>query len=113
MAAGQDKRKKWTSRTVEIKVWKILAALVVLPILVMLVVETAGIDAPALDSQGSLQSRYMRIVERFAPSDDQARLDYEMTMTDPVALSSPAVFRYEFLALEQEMSREVCSPPGQ
>jgi hypothetical protein len=78
-----------------------------------LVVETARIDAPALDSQGSLQSRYMRIVERFALSDDQARLDYEMTMTDPVALVSPAVFHYEFLALEQEMNREVCSPPEQ
>ena len=35
MTAGQDKPAKWTSRTIEIKVWKILAALVVLPILVM------------------------------------------------------------------------------
>ena len=35
MTTGQDKPKRWTSRTVEIKVWKILAALVILPILVM------------------------------------------------------------------------------
>jgi hypothetical protein len=35
MATGQDAPKRWSSRTVEIKVWKILAALVILPILVM------------------------------------------------------------------------------
>lgn len=31
----QDTPKRWSSRTIEIKVWKILAALVILPILVM------------------------------------------------------------------------------
>ena len=31
----QDTPKRWSSRTLEIKVWKILAALVILPILVM------------------------------------------------------------------------------
>lgn len=35
MTTGQDKAKRWIDRTVEIKVWKILAALVILPILVM------------------------------------------------------------------------------
>ena len=35
MTTGPDKPKRWTSRTIEIKVWKILAALVILPILVM------------------------------------------------------------------------------
>jgi hypothetical protein len=35
MTAGQDDPKRWSSWTVEIKVWKILAALVVLPILVL------------------------------------------------------------------------------
>jgi len=74
-----------------------------------LTVETTGISAPAFDSQGSLQSADMRIVERFTLSDDQSRLDYEMVMTDPIAFSPPAVFRYEFLALEAEPDREVCS----
>lgn len=35
MATGQDERKRWSSWTIEIKVWKILAALVILPILVL------------------------------------------------------------------------------
>jgi hypothetical protein len=35
MATGHDKPKRFSSWTVEIKVWKILAALVILPILVL------------------------------------------------------------------------------
>jgi hypothetical protein len=35
MTAGQDEPKRWSSWTIEIKVWKILAALIVLPILVL------------------------------------------------------------------------------
>jgi hypothetical protein len=35
MTTGEDKPKRWSSWTIEIKVWKILAALIVLPILVM------------------------------------------------------------------------------
>ncbi|HWK53611.1 MAG TPA: FxLYD domain-containing protein [Hyphomicrobiales bacterium] len=35
MTTGQDKPKRWSSWTLEIKVWKILAVLVILPILVL------------------------------------------------------------------------------
>jgi hypothetical protein len=35
MTTGQDMPKRWSSWTIEIKVWKILAALIILPILVM------------------------------------------------------------------------------
>jgi hypothetical protein len=35
MTTGQDRPKRWNSWTLEIKVWKILAALVILPILVL------------------------------------------------------------------------------
>jgi hypothetical protein len=35
MTTGQEKSKRFSSWTIEIKVWKILAALIVLPILVM------------------------------------------------------------------------------
>ena len=35
MTTGQGKPKRWSSWTIEIKVWKILAALVILPILVL------------------------------------------------------------------------------
>jgi hypothetical protein len=72
------------------------------------VVETSGITAPAFDSGGSLQSEQMSIVERFTLSEDQARLDYELVMTDPVALAAPVVFSYEFLALEEELPTAVC-----
>jgi hypothetical protein len=35
MAAGPDRPKRWSDWTIEIKVWKILVALVILPILVL------------------------------------------------------------------------------
>ena len=35
MTPGRDEPKRWSSWTIEIKVWKILAALVILPILVL------------------------------------------------------------------------------
>jgi len=35
MTTGPDEPRRWSNRTVEIKVWKILAALVILPILVL------------------------------------------------------------------------------
>jgi hypothetical protein len=35
MTTGQDRPRRWSSWTIEIKVWKILAALVILPILVL------------------------------------------------------------------------------
>jgi hypothetical protein len=35
MTAGQARSRRWSSWTIEIKVWKILAALVILPILVL------------------------------------------------------------------------------
>ena len=35
MTTGQDKPRRWSTWTIEIKVWKILAALVILPILVL------------------------------------------------------------------------------
>jgi len=34
MTTGQDRPKRWRDRTMEIKVWKVLAAVIVLPILV-------------------------------------------------------------------------------
>jgi hypothetical protein len=35
MTTGQNRPGRWTNRTIEIKVWKVVAALVILPILVM------------------------------------------------------------------------------
>jgi hypothetical protein len=78
-----------------------------------LVVETSNISAPAFDSQGTLMSDQIHVRERFTVSDDQARLDYELVTTDPVAFEAPVVFRYEYLALEEEFAPALCSPSSQ
>jgi hypothetical protein len=64
-----------------------------------LVVETSRIDWPYLDPVGTPQSEAMEIVERFTLSDDQSRLDYHMTMTDPAIFTAPATYEKYWLAL--------------
>jgi hypothetical protein len=64
-----------------------------------LVVETDSMDAPAFDPFGSMQSPAMQTTERFALSDDQSRLDYEIVMRDPIAFRGPATFKFQYLAL--------------
>jgi hypothetical protein len=49
-----------------------------------LVVETSGIRAQIFDPEGVPQSEEIRLVERFMPSDDFTRLDYRISVTDPV-----------------------------
>ncbi len=49
-----------------------------------LIVETSNIDAPRFDDRGAPQSRNMALVERFTLSEDESRLDYRVTITDPV-----------------------------
>ena len=49
-----------------------------------LIVETTNIDAPRFDDEGVPQSREVALVERFTPSEDESRLDYRVTVTDPV-----------------------------
>ena len=73
-----------------------------------LVVQTTNITAPAFDADGSLQSDSMVVTERFTLSQDQSRLDYELIMTDPVALIEPAVFRTYYLALGEEFRVAGC-----
>jgi Family of unknown function (DUF6152) len=73
-----------------------------------LVVQTTNIAAPAFDADGSLQSDSMIVDERFTLSQDQSRLDYELVMTDPVALTEPAVFRTYYLALGEEFRVAGC-----
>ena len=56
-----------------------------------LVVETDSISWRYFSQSGLPQSEAMEIVERFTPSEDGARLDYELTMTDPALFIEPAV----------------------
>jgi hypothetical protein len=66
-----------------------------------LVIETDRIAAPAFNGVGVSQSEQMRVVERFTLSADQSRLDYEMTMTDPLSLNEPLTYRTYYLALNK------------
>jgi hypothetical protein len=54
-----------------------------------LVVETSHIQAQTFDPDGVPQSDRMRLVERFTPNADYTRLDYTVTVTDPVYFTEP------------------------
>lgn len=57
-----------------------------------LVVETANVDYPLLDDSGTPMSPAVRVVERYTLSEDDTRLDLELTVTDPPNLAEPAVW---------------------
>jgi len=57
-----------------------------------LVVRTLLIDAPYLDDSGTPMSADAQIVERFSLRQEDGRLDYEVTVTDPAYLAEPAVW---------------------
>jgi len=56
-----------------------------------LVVTTTRVDWPLSDEAGTPQSPDVRLVERFTPTADGSRLDYELTAYDPVNLTGPSV----------------------
>jgi hypothetical protein len=64
-----------------------------------LVVTTTRISWPFFSQLGIRQSPAVEIVERFTPSDDGSRLDYEMTVTDPATFTRPVVLRQYWLWL--------------
>ena len=54
-----------------------------------LVVETDHIAPGYFDHEGTPMSTDIKVVERFTPSSDYARLDYTLTTTDPVNFERP------------------------
>lgn len=56
-----------------------------------LVVTTTRVDWPLSDEAGTPQSPDVLLVERFTPTADGRRLDYELTARDPVNLNGPSV----------------------
>jgi hypothetical protein len=64
-----------------------------------LVVTTALISWPFFSQLGIRQSPAVEIVERFTPTADGSRLDYEMTVTDPATFTRPVVLRQHWLWL--------------
>ena len=55
-----------------------------------LVVETAHINYPYFDSDGTPQSGQVEIVERFTVNDDETRLDHHMIVEDPATFTATA-----------------------
>lgn len=58
-----------------------------------LVVNTTSVSWPYFSQVGIPQSEAVRIVERFTPTEDGSRLDYEATVTDPATFTRPVVLR--------------------
>jgi hypothetical protein len=70
-----------------------------------LIVRTTEIDWPYFDNRGTPQSPNIEILERFALSADQSRLEYEMTVTDNTVFAQPGVVtkRESYAALGEAM----------
>src|SRR5688572_15313998 len=64
-----------------------------------LVVTTSRISWPFFSQLGIRQSPSVEIVERFTPTADGSRLDYEMTVTDAATFTRPVVLRQHWLWL--------------
>ena len=62
-----------------------------------LVVETTGSTWPYTDMTGVPNSEESVFVERFTPSEDGRRLDYEMTATNPKIFTEPITFNKYWL----------------
>ncbi|MFL2546163.1 MAG: DUF6152 family protein [Candidatus Rariloculaceae bacterium] len=75
-----------------------------------LIVTTTRVNWPYFDNFGTPQTEDVEIVERFALSDDQTRLDVEVTVTDPETFSSPARLTPYWLALGDSIPPYDCKP---
>lgn len=67
-----------------------------------LIVTTANIDWPYFDEIGTPQSSEIEVEERFALSDNENALGYQITIADPNTLLEPAVRRGRWLWIPGE-----------
>jgi len=74
-----------------------------------LVVNTSRINYPYFDFNGTPQSEDVKILERFTLSEDQTRLDHEITITDPLAFTVPITREQYWLALGESLPRYECA----
>jgi hypothetical protein len=73
-----------------------------------LVIHTSRIDFPYLGLTGIPLSDAVEVIERYALSEDQTRLDYLITVIDPTAFTAPATFEHYWLALGEEFGAYAC-----
>lgn len=74
-----------------------------------LIVETTRVNYPRFETSGTPQSEQVRIEETFTVSEDQSRLDYRMTITDPSTFTMPATYERYYLALGQSLEKCDCT----
>ena len=73
-----------------------------------LLIDTTNINYPYFNRVGVSQSDNVTTFERFTLSEDEARLDYELTITDPSTLTEPVTWStyYEVRPSEEVKSYE-------
>jgi hypothetical protein len=74
----------------------------------VLVINTSLVNWPYFDQIGTPLSENVRIVERYDLSDDQARLDVEITITDSETFKEPAVVKNSWFAYGDTLRRYDC-----
>ena len=73
-----------------------------------LVIRTSRINFPYLGTSGIPLSEDAEVVERYTLSEDQTRLDFHFTITDPEFFTEPATYEYYWLALGEEFGQYDC-----
>ena len=73
-----------------------------------LVIHTSRINSPYLGFTGISLSEDVEVIERYMLSEDQARLDFLFTVTDPEVFTGPATYEYYWLALGETFELYEC-----
>ncbi|HZI51480.1 MAG TPA: DUF6152 family protein [Terriglobia bacterium] len=73
-----------------------------------LVVTTTHVNFPWFDQAGIPQSEQSILVERFTPTTDGSRLDYTVTVTDPINFTKPVTLNRYWLDLGETLVRYNC-----
>ncbi len=77
-----------------------------------LVVTTTRLSGPHFDDIGTPHSDQLELVERFTLSDDEMRLDYLLTATDPATFTEPVIFDgYWVWVPGEQLKRYDCAVP--
>jgi hypothetical protein len=74
-----------------------------------LLIRTTRIDAPHLGFSGVPLHADAVVDERYRLNEDQTRLDFRITVTDPATFTEPATFEYYWLALGETFGRYDCN----
>jgi len=73
-----------------------------------LVINTSRIDFPILGMTGIPLSPKLSVIERYTLSDDQTRLNFRITATDPETFTEEASWEYYWVALGETFGQYAC-----